>query len=704
MAARTIKGITVEIGGDKTGLGAALKDLEKESDSLNSSLKAVNKALELDPTNTELLAEKQKLLASSVEKTSEKLRILEDVQDQVKKQYADDKIGQAAYIDFQKEIVYTTDKLKRLEKAAENAGDEIDESGDEAKRTAGKLDDLAKAAKESEEFGQKLGDTFKGAVVSGFKAAAGAVAAAAGALVAAEEGTRDYRTEQQKLVTAFAESNFVAETAKNTYSEIMGILGESDQAVEAANHLAKLTREEEMLAQWTGDILPGVFSVFGDSLPIEGLTEAANETAKVGAVTGSLADALNWAAAEGLDFGLTLKENISFTEKSAKELENMSDAQKAEYEARKEQYEAIENYNKRLIEAVSAEDKFNLALENCSTEQERSKLITETLVGLYGDASAAYKQNAADIIAANQANDKLTASTAALGEVVSPLITDVKNLAAGFLEDLVPAVSSGVEWIYEAVDEFNEFWPRFLSNAETNYEETGSYLVDTTQITMDDMLDGFRAGWNLIDEVSSGFRSRLETNYGLTGDFLVNETGLTMADLKAGFSAGWDAVDAVTSGKLSALRDSVDSWMGKAKTAVSDAIEGIKDLFDFEWSWPEISIPGVSISDVPIGNFSGTDIKWNAEGAILRGAQIFGKLGDTYLGGAEAGDEALLPLSSFYQELESILTRNNPGVSGLVVQVNVEHFENRTEQDLDELSEAVADKISFNIQREAVFA
>lgn len=648
MAAKTIKGITVEIDGNATGLGAALKDLEKESNTLGSSLKAVNKALELDPTNTELLAEKQKILADSVDTTSKKLRVLEDVQDQIKKQYADGEIGQAAYIDFQREIVYTTDKLKRLEKAAENAENGIDDSGDEANRTSGEFRGLASSAKSADDSGASLGETFGGVVVTGLKAAAGAVAAGVGALVAAEESTRDYRTEQQKLVTAFAESNFGAETVKNTYREMVGILGESDQAVEAANHLAKLTEEERVLAQWTGDILPGVFSVFGDSLPLENLTEAANLASKTCEISSGLADALEWVGVNT--------------------------------------------------------DEFKAQLEACSTEQERANLITETLVGLYGDASAAYKENAADIIAANKANDNLTASTAKLGEVVSPLITDVKNLAAGFLEDLVPAVSSGVDWIYDAVDEFNEFWPRFLNNAETNYEQTGSYLVDTTQVTMDDMLAGFDAGWNLIDEVSGGFLSRLETNFELTGDSLVSSAGLTMADLESGFAAGWDAVDEVTGGKLSALRDTVDEWMGKAKTSVSDAIEGIKGLFDFEWSWPAFpSIPGVSISDVPITNFGGMDVKWNAEGGIMRGAQIFGRLGDTYMGGAEAGDEALLPLSSFYQELESILTRNNSGVSGLVVQVNVEHFENHTDQDLDELSEIVADKISFNVQREAVF-
>lgn len=105
-----------------------------------------------------------------------------------------------------------------------------------------------------------------------------AAAAAGAALIGVAESTREYRTEQGKLQTAFEVAGHSAETARSTYSALNGVLGDSGQAVEAANHLAKLTKNEEELATWT-DICTGVYATFGDSLPIEGLTEAANETA-----------------------------------------------------------------------------------------------------------------------------------------------------------------------------------------------------------------------------------------------------------------------------------------------------------------------------------------------------------------------------------------------------------------------------------------
>ena len=224
----------------------------------------------------------------------------------------------------------------------------------------------------------------------------------------------EYRTEMGKLDVAFTNSGFSSEAATNAYRDLVGVLGETDQSVEAANHLAKLTDNEKDLATWTGDILPGVFATFGDSLPIEGLTEAANETAKVGHVTGPLADAINWATAEADDWSRALSGN--------------SEAQAAFEQATKE--------------GASAEDAFSEALAACSTEQERQSLITQALSSIYGEASAQYKETNADIIAANQANDAMTASMAAAGTAVLPIITGAKELGAALLNAAVPALQA----------------------------------------------------------------------------------------------------------------------------------------------------------------------------------------------------------------------------------------------------------------------
>lgn len=431
MASKTIKGLTVEIGGDTTKLGKAIKDVEAKSRSLSKELGDINKLLKMDPGNTDLLAQKQKVLADAVAATAKKLETLKEAEKQVQQQFERGEVSEEQLRALQREIVATENKMNGYKKAAkqtadqlENLGDGADEAGDgmvetgdEAKKSAKKVDDFADAAEDADKSSGNLGATLSGAVKTGLAAVGAVTTAALAGLVAAAEGTREYRTEMGKLDTAFTQNGHAVESAREAYTGLVGILGETDQSVEAANHLAKLVDTEKDLAIWTGDILPGVFATFGASLPIEGLTEAANETAKVGQVTGPLADALNWVGLSAEDLGLKLKANT---------------------EANKEWNEAVKN-------GAAAEDLFNMALSECSTEQERQALITQTLAKLYGETSEAYKEANAEVIRANQANDAWMQSMAGVGAAVEPIITDVKMMGAALLSEAVPGVQSLAE-------------------------------------------------------------------------------------------------------------------------------------------------------------------------------------------------------------------------------------------------------------------
>lgn len=124
-------------------------------------------------------------------------------------------------------------------------------------------DDLAKAGEKATDIAKKIGAGF---------------AAIGTALIGAAVGTEEYRNQQAQLKTAFEAAGASAATATETYNGLYRVLGDSGQAQEAAQHLAKLTTEEKALAEWN-TICQGVFATFGASLPIESLTEAANETA-----------------------------------------------------------------------------------------------------------------------------------------------------------------------------------------------------------------------------------------------------------------------------------------------------------------------------------------------------------------------------------------------------------------------------------------
>lgn len=245
-------------------------------------------------------------------------------------------------------------------------------------------DQVADAKKNVDADFKAAGQSIK----TGLTIGAGAIVAAGAALLSLSSATEEYRNNQAKLTTAFEAAGSTAETAKETYNDLYRVLGDGGQATEAANHLAKLTTNEKELEQWT-TICQGVYATFGDSLPIEGLTEASNETAKVGQITGSLADALNWAGI--------------------------------------------------------SEDDFNKKLEKTNTEAEREKLIRETLNGIYEDAANKYEQNNAAVLEQNEAQAQLDATMATLGETMAPINTALTNLANDVLTILTPYIQDFAE-------------------------------------------------------------------------------------------------------------------------------------------------------------------------------------------------------------------------------------------------------------------
>lgn len=249
-----------------------------------------------------------------------------------------------------------------------------------------------KASKNVKENFAKIGEGIK----NGIKTAATSIAAAGAALIALGASTQEYRNEQAKLVSAFEAAGSSAAVAKDTYNDLYRVLGDGGQATEAANHLVKLTTNEKELSEWT-NICKGVYATFGDSLPIEGLTEAANETAKVGQVTGPLADALNWAGI--------------------------------------------------------SEDKFNESLAACANEQEREALIRKTLNGLYDDAAAKFETNNKQVLKQNEAQAKLQETMAKLGEAVAPVVTVFTNFANQALAVVTPYIQELSDKYMPALEE-----------------------------------------------------------------------------------------------------------------------------------------------------------------------------------------------------------------------------------------------------------
>lgn len=383
-------GLKIGLEGEKE-FKKALSEINQSFKVLGSEMKVVTSQFDKNDRSVEALTARNQVLNKEIEAQKKKIETLRAALSNAAESFGEnDRRTQ----NWQIQLNNATAALNDMERELEQNESAIDELGDEMQQ-AGKQadnfgDEIEGAAKDADGASSKLEKV--GSVVKGLGVAIGASVAAAGAALAGltksfldlAESTREYREDQAKLDAAFTTAGFTAGQAGAAYTDFYSILGEEDRSVEAVNHLAKLCETEEELAQWT-DIAAGVWATFGDSLPIEGLTEAANETAKTGQLTGVLADALNWA-------GLS-------------------------------------------------EDEFQASLDTCTSEQERAALITETLNGLYEEAAENYKELNGDVMDARRAQAELTDAYAQLGAIAEPIMTTLKFMAADVLKEMIPFVS-----------------------------------------------------------------------------------------------------------------------------------------------------------------------------------------------------------------------------------------------------------------------
>lgn len=389
MASR-VKGLTIEIGGDTTKLDKALRTTDVELAKVQKNLRDVERMLKLDPSNVELLAQKQRLLAQQSELAAKRLDTMETAASQLDKTLDKSKID-----DFNLELDLTKARAQDSARQVEDFDRALEQMGDSADDAADSLDDIDGASR-------GLGD--------GFTVAGGAIAEFAGsamtklldmALQAAEaiwnldEATEEYRESMAMLNTAYETAGFSQETATEAYRGFFQILGETDRATEASQLLAQLATNSKDVSTWI-DIAAGAYGTFGDSLPIEGLIEAANETAKTGKVTGVLADALNWVGI--------------------------------------------------------SEDDVNTSLAQLGDETWRAQMLMSLLASEYNSAADAFYENNASIIAARDAQADMDEATGTLGQAISDLKTNLMDAFGPYIVEIINAVADAVQQLTPLID------------------------------------------------------------------------------------------------------------------------------------------------------------------------------------------------------------------------------------------------------------
>lgn len=642
-APKTIKGITIEIAGDTKKLGAALKSIDDQSQDLAANLKYVDKLLDFDPGNTELLAEKQKLLAEAVGNTGERLEALKEVQDQVARQYQSGEIGQRAYLDFQHELAKTERKLESLKSESQKLERSLDDAGDEALDTSKDLADLGDGASGAGIDLNDLGDSLQSFVKGGAIAAVGAaIVGAAQQIGEIAEETREYREEMAKLTISYQSATLTADDAEIAYSKLYRVLGETDQSVEAAQQLARLADSTESVSRWAA-VAPGLIARFGDALQPETFYESAVETYNLNEATGAFVQLLEGTA-------------VYSVEEYEEKLASLKD---------KEERLAYQQMGPGAI----AVDQFNTKLQSLTTSAEKQAYMLEVVESLLGDAAREYETQNESVLAARDANADLESAMGKVGEAVEPLTTELTKAKTAFIEGITPSVQACsdlllevgpalVEW-GEGVKALSEGWADGLAKMDEKLHPLGENINKFflwLSGASEDQLENF--------ERTSGIAS----------------------EYAAAASAGIvESANSIPPAYAAASQAAGETFAGMAQNYF-DTVEKIKNT---KWSVPKPKVPEFALRgkfalDPP--SVPQLQVTWNAVGGIFARPMVLPAMDGSLQGFGEAGQEAILPLNSLYENLERIVARRS-GPQSIVFEPHVTVYQQSGED-----GEAVAQR------------
>ena len=359
-----------------------LNSISQQLKTLGTEMKAVTSAFDANDKSQENLANQSQVLTEQLSLQEKRIEEIQKALDHARANY-DENSNEVQR--WQQAMNNAVTELNKTRSQLSKVQSEMDGTEDSTKDLTDALNDVGGASEKASGGLSSMTVAMGNLISSGIQAAASALADLVSSLWNLDESTEEYRRAQGRLNTAFEAAGYGADTAQQAYKAFYGILGDTDTATEASQLLAQLAESEEDVATWT-EIAAGVSGTFGDSLPIEGLIEAANETAKVGEVTGTLADALNWVGI--------------------------------------------------------SEDEFNAKLAAAGSESERNRLIMETLSNQYDQAAQAFYRNNEALVESRNTQAEMSETLSSVGEAVA----NMKNQLSQELLPVLQEIISGIDW------------------------------------------------------------------------------------------------------------------------------------------------------------------------------------------------------------------------------------------------------------------
>lgn len=746
MAGSTIKGITVEIDGNTTKLGAALESVDKKIRSTKSELKEVDKLLKFNPGNTELLAQKQQLLAQAAEQTRERLEMLTRAMEQNGDSMPEDK-----YRELQRQIIATSGQLEYYESAAEEAanasetlGDDVTDAGDSAD---GAGDDIEEAGQQTEEAGQAAENSSDGWSVLGQIIADLAKDAIKKAIDGLKELGQFLKTSVQdsaafadevltlSTVTGLAtdtiqEMKYSAELLDTDFETVQGSLRKLTQNMRNARDGNEgLTAAFEALGvsikdDVTGELRPAQ-DVFYDAIDALGRIENSTERdAAAMEIFGRSAQDLNPLIAAGSD-GIKAFADEAHNAGAVMDGEALG------------ALGAMDDSFQRLDQSVQvAQRNLALALAPAITA------VAETFSQMAADADwqdifSSVADGVSEILPdlTSLAKTLLPAILSVVKQVLPYVVqiftgTDFKPLLDGVIQflsvatpilaqhaaDILPALIDfltaslpALTTLLQILEPLIQLLGPVLSVILEALSFAISGITELLQNTVvpaigktSGAVESARATMQKWTEGIATARTNISTYFAQIRDGSVGAVSTMTSTITAKFTSIKDAAAA----KFQEIKEKITKPINDAKAAVENVINTMKSKFSgLSFSLPHIKMPHLSVSGTwsfnppRVPSFS---VRWYkdamANGMILNGATIFGQMGGKLLGGGEAGPEAIVGVSSLRQMIRDAVGTTNNNTNYDYGGVNVVVY-GAPGQNVTELADIIEDRINANIAR-----
>ena len=417
-----------------------INNLIQQQKTLASEMKTVTSAFDKNDKSQESLTAQAKVLNQQIQVQQQRVAKLQEGLAAAAKQFGE---ADTRTQKWKQSVNEATADLNRMKSQLSSLENGVDDMGDA----------MESASREAASFGDVLSANI---IVEGAKAIASAVSDIV-------ESTKEYRTILASLEISSEKAGYSAEETAQTYRQLFGVLGDDQTTATTTANLQALSLSQEQLIQLTNGAI-GAWATYGDSIPIDSLSEAINETIRTSTVTGTFADVLNWAG--------------------------------------------------------QSEDEFNAKLAEASTESERANLVLQAMAdqGL-AKAGEAWQQNNQDIVAANQAQLDFSDNMATLAEQISPAVTAVKDGFNEVLEAILD-ITEGVDFSALA-DEIKSGFSYFIENILPEITDFIKFVLDNKETVVAGIagIGTAFATWNvatMISGVVSALQAFKKANEGAT--------------------------------------------------------------------------------------------------------------------------------------------------------------------------------------------